>query len=554
MRPELSETEDGLQVVFDSKRLYGPRPRESALRRVQTVPAEPGTLLLLPSPLIGYGIGELLRTCDPSVGALAVEADPGLWELFRPAFSELRDEFPDRLFYAEAQTEAALDAFLADLPIRRFRRCRLMSLNGGFRLHSNVYRHFLDTIETAIRVAWQNRMTLMHMGRLWMRNIARNLGLAIGGRPLSELSTRKPVVVIGAGTSLDEAISYLSAHRERYYLLAVDTALGALAARSIQPDAVMALEGQAINARDFVAHPDRESIDLICDLTSAPTVVRLFPAKRRHFVLSEFASTVLLDRLEEQGIALRRIPPLGSVGIAATLIARELTDADVYLLGLDFAYPTGRPHAKSCPSHLLYLHTTTRLTADPLFGLTLRGSVRSDLDGMRSDMVLDSYAADLHRRRRDLPRVHDLGLRGEASPGVLASGKSGRDLSEDREAERGAAAKSERETGGSARAHRAWSDRARAFLEREVNALDALRERLVEALNETDEGRYGRAAAAVLEQIEALDYVYLHFPDDPGTQRSFLKRSLVAAGYYRDRFARGLSLLATENGEEGGLG
>jgi hypothetical protein len=257
------------------------------------------------------------------------------------------------------------------------------------------------------------------MSRLWLRNLFTNLpllaepGPAPGPTAGQAPDPARPILVAGAGPSLETALPRIARVRGRLTLLAVDTALPALA--GLEPDWVYALEAQHYNLEDFL--PGRDPAQtLLCDLSSCPAVLRLFP--RRRAFSTRFHPLALFDRLQAAGLLPPELPPLGSVGVTAVQAALSLSTGPVLLAGLDFCYPQGRTHARGAPSHRRALAACSRLAPlglGLLEALAARPRLRVRGKGGReyaSDLVLRSYALQLGALARSSGRLFDLGAEG----------------------------------------------------------------------------------------------------------------------------------------------
>ncbi|MFO7781716.1 MAG: 6-hydroxymethylpterin diphosphokinase MptE-like protein [Spirochaetia bacterium] len=563
-KPRLEAASNGYQVHHRGRRLYAAHdPRGGAARRAAAAEIQPQTLVIVASPLLGYGLRELLDICPPDAVVLAVELDPALAAL--PLETTPTD---DRLLWARAPAAAELDRILERALSRRPRRTRLLSLSGGFGLQPGDYRSLAGKLDDEIRIFWQNAMTRMRMGRLWIRNLFRNLPLMPASTPLESLRTSLPIVVVGAGPSLDDRAAELprdgSAGREQMLILAVDTAVAPLAARGITPDFILAVESQQANATDFLTPPDvpetrgdavqrskyaERCPHLICDITAYPGVLHRAGIGGLTFVSSRFAPTALFGRLSTSGLLPPGVPPLGSVGVLGVHLAARLTTDAVYFTGLDFSYDLERTHARGAPMQALSLARRTRLDPSPFFGmavarplLTLEGK---DGRPARSDTVLLSYAEQLRSTISRLPEgsVYDLspdrGLPNAApaargpfpaagGSGTAGSGPhNGPGVRPQRAADAGTASPAE-------------AAEVDAYLDREESRLSELILRLRDVI-----GRTGTSAdvsagdyAAVRPLLADLDYVYLDFPDPPAATRSFLGRVLLSALDYEGRVRR----------------
>src|SRR6056297_3188676 len=337
--PLLTEVSGGTSIVFKNKELYSrSSPRTRAEERAAAFELESHTLYILASPLLWYGVSNLLKKLPPSSHIIAVEQEPQLAALsishqplelsrneqldigFHPE-GGLEAEAPDGNNPASgsAETKApesgapgdifkSIPALVEKLGIERFRRVRVLTLNGGYRLNSRRYTELVQLLEEEIQQFWHNKYTLMHMLPLWIKNILRNLALCTfpSDTPVTKPETKPetkrphlascprfglpktslPVLVAGAGPSLDTHIDFIRSYRDTLYLLTVDTAYSVLLQHGIQPDMVVVQESQFYNLYDFIYQPRIEA-DILADISSYPQVLRL-GAGEIYFYATEF--------------------------------------------------------------------------------------------------------------------------------------------------------------------------------------------------------------------------------------------------------------------------
>jgi hypothetical protein len=526
--PLVTETPGGLSLKYHDAWLYSSRdpralPEKSAL---SFFPPE-RSLVIVFSPLLGYGLDILLSRLPPGSSLLCLEAEESLYRLALERIPESLRNDP-RFYLAYAQSAADLSGFLPRLGA--FRRALALSLSGGYRLHQKTYDGIFSCLEREIGLCWRNRATLAKLGRLWVRNLISNLSCLPRTKSMEDLDDAvadRAVLVAGAGPSLERAYAWLARWREAVFILAVDTALPALRAAGIRPDAVLCLEGQVHNLGDFIGSSDSR-IPLIADLSSHPVSFRglggpVYP------IASRFADCALLARLELRGILPYSLPPLGSVGVAALSLALRRWGGrnPILVSGLDFAFPKGKVHARGAPSHSAYLRSRARLSSDGLFTAAFRSGTRP-IDArvsMYSDPVLSGYADIARAELSEFPASVfdargfgiDLGLEAFSLESGLPPPEPLSQLAQARNG-RAAAVKS-----GEASC---FSDDGQlsAFALDELGRVRELRA-LLSGDAAMDSGR--------LETLLAeCDYLCLHFPDRPEkplTDKSYLRRLSVEA-------------------------
>jgi len=200
---------------------------------------------------------------------------------------------------------------------------------------------------TAILEAFRSREeinsnTLRRFGRLWVRNLTRNIKRIATAPGVALFAGRFhgiPAVVLGAGPSLDSILPRITELRERAILVAVDTALPALAAHGVEPDFAVVVDPQYWNTR----HLDRVSLNkavLVSESSTHPRVFRMLDTASV-FCSSLFPLGAYLEETVEQK---GKLGAGGSVSTTAWDFARLLGSRPIYLAGIDLGFPGRRTH------------------------------------------------------------------------------------------------------------------------------------------------------------------------------------------------------------------
>ena len=247
---------------------------------------------LIPSPLLLYGIEELLVRLPASSFVVLLEKEESLEQLSREVLSRKKLKNYRFLFAERKDAEGIIDT-LNGLSLWPFRRVKQLLLSGGYNLNREYYSQVFKTLEEAARISYQDKLTQVFFARRWMKNFFANLFSYESPLPYTSLQSERPVLVAGAGESLEANLNQIKEARDRIFLLSVDTALPFLAAKGLVPDAVVVLESQFINLRDFYGIPTKDIL-LIADLFSYPRVWRL-PWKKKNRLFQSFCTLTLLQ-------------------------------------------------------------------------------------------------------------------------------------------------------------------------------------------------------------------------------------------------------------------
>ncbi|MCL2758992.1 MAG: DUF115 domain-containing protein [Treponema sp.] len=370
----------GQPLVRDGKTLLsGIDPVRRAERTADAVSVKDRTLYFCPSPLYGYGLEQLLsrlKTEAPDSAVLCLEADIELFELTKKNIEP--SLFADKMLQIInvnpindfKSTFAGVYNLVRDTwGARAFRRIETIRFTGGWQLYPQFYDSLNESLRREIAADWSNALTMTKLGRLYIRNVLRNLTLVSKYRSVSEMSFGEaPVLVLGAGPSLDETLDVLSGSfadvledpaSRSFKIVCVDTCLGVLKDRNITPDLVVILESQHWNLRDFIGCRGW-NIPAAVDLSSLPASANIL-AGEGYLFFTPWTSLKIFERLRDVKLLPAAVPPLGSVGLTAVALARFLTSGKIICAGIDFSFTHNKYHARSTPGHRSRLGIQTRL-------------------------------------------------------------------------------------------------------------------------------------------------------------------------------------------------
>jgi len=512
-------------VLSDGRPLYSKfAPSDSAERLSREAPAIEFCIYIIPSPLLGYGILSFINRIPETSAVIGLEVDQSLMALSKDFQTELAAGLPKNKYRSfRTGSTAQLYQVFKMVQTGDFRKCHLVPLNAGYRHNKEKYDSLFSTFQHFIKNYWQNRLTLARMAPLWIRNLTENLPLL--KRPdIAGFRTEKPILLTGAGESLEESIPLIQKNRERVYLLSVDTAVQSLVRNGIVPDGIVNLEAQFYNLQDFYSIISNR-IDLFSDITAYPPTLR--PQNFNHYIfMSSFAETSLHRRLGEAGMLPTEIPPLGSVGVTALFLASLLTDRQIFLSGLDFSYTEGKTHARETPFHDYCRLRENRLTGDVWLDFSLsRPSYRAEgkTEGTVTNSILESYCRQLEDLSRSMNgRVFDLGRKGLRMTVPPLDHEGFHTLTAGSAGEIPTGVKEEIKPSGADSPDQILT----SFIElerRRLEELIAVWEKICAGSADTE---------TILPLLGECDYLYFHFPDRkilPNTDPAFLVRVIREA-------------------------
>jgi hypothetical protein len=197
-----------------------------------------------------------------------------------------------------------------------------------------------------------NTATHKRFGRRWVRNFSRNMEVIRDYPGISRLSNLAaaqaageplPIFLAAAGPSLDKIKPLLHDIQERCVIVAVDTNLRFFVKNGIQPDFVLVVDPQFWNSRHLdrcIREENNLKTALIAESAVYPPVLRL-PFKNKFLCGSMFPLGMFVEKkVELKG----RLGAGGSVASTAWDFARELGANEIWIAGLDLAFPELKTH------------------------------------------------------------------------------------------------------------------------------------------------------------------------------------------------------------------
>lgn len=402
-------------------------PAMEAARLAASVPPAVDTVLLL-----GFGLGyqaEALLARGRGIKVLVCAAEPALLVeafLHRDLHELLSRE--ELGFVVGVQGGADAGAVVPALDAMGSALFSILANRAEEKFRPEWYTGVRAAAERYSSKETINGNTLKRFGRLWVRNLARNLG-CLGRLPGVALLEGRfsgiPALVLAAGPSLDEILPRLRELRERCLLIAVDTSLRSVLRAGVEPDFLVVVDPQYWNWRHLEGLSSPSSI-LVSESAAWPTVFRF--SCRAAFLCS---SLFPLGRaIESRTGAKGKLGAGGSVTTTAWDLGRLLGAAPLYMAGLDLGFPRGATHARASLFEQRAISGGRRLApaetshAAALFSGGPLWALANDGGKVRTDKRMTLYAWWFESRlcHAEAPRTMGLSAHGLAIPGMgLAS-------------------------------------------------------------------------------------------------------------------------------------
>lgn len=527
------ETPQGFSVSYKDHLLYSKyNPSKSIISTIENLQLLPGTIILCCSPVLAYGITELLNKLPENCLIILCEAEQALAD-----FSTAEGIYNDsdkRILSCHPEKLNELPLSIYDLAnTGLYKRVIKIDMSAGVQFNKEFYDRLFAACSDSVMTFWKNRITLTRFGRRYSKNLFENLHYLADSKPITDFfgSVEKPVIVFGAGESTQTLLSSLRAQDIKqsalsdFFILCADTALQPLFKNGIKPDGVFVEEAQSVIVKAFTGTP--KNIHIFAGLSSIPNLVHRAGASNISYFFTEYAQGSFFDSLKAQSFMPPENKPFGSVGLTAVYYAlkfRKCEEIPVYVTGLDFSYSTGLTHTKGALAHILRLIHANRLIT-PQNYVAAYGLGAERVSGKNSQPIITSptlknYAAMFRSFFANEKNLFDLG-------------ESGIDLGLPRTDIDCFVANAPRNDGKNIEAENRSNSHAKeieTFLQNERKALENLRD-LLTGKTELKDDKLLEEIRKIAEQRE---YLYLHFPDGFkfSLEQSFLNRIRIELDYF----------------------
>ena len=514
------ETSQGFSVSYNEHLLYSKyNPRKNIISAVENLQLLPGTIILCCSPLLGYGLSELLSKLPENCLIVLCEAEKELYDF--TIAEKCLDVSDKSVLCCQPENLNNLPLQLYDLATTGvYKRVQRLDMSAGTAFNKEFYDRLFSACSDSVMTFWKNRITLTKFGRRYSKNLFENLHYLGKSKPITDFfgAVNKPIIVLGAGESTQKLISSFRAQNTKkssfsdYFILCADTALQPHLKNGIKPDGVFIEEAQTVISKAFIGVPD--DIRIFAGLSSIPALAHKTDNKNISYFFTEYTKAAFLDNLKSRNFMPPSNMPFGSVGLTAVHYALKFRKDDsvpVYVTGLDFSYSTGITHTKNALAHILRLITGNRLTSIANYNAAYGTGTEKFIDKSSKTFItspsLKSYAMMFNNFFGETKNLFDSGECGiplaipRAFPEPLEKNEINVKATEYSESQK---------------------NDIKNYLQSEKDALEKLRD----LLTGKTELQGDNLSEEIRRIVEPREYLYLHFPDGHKFElnQSFLNR------------------------------
>ncbi len=380
--------------------------------------------------VLGTGLGYHLKGLEPRIGeygrVICVDALEGVeTHIAGNPVTSFLVKSPKVMFITGKDPGEAGKRLAELVDLDASRGVSVIEHPASLRAFEEYYGAVRWEIEKLIDMKAGNRATRKAFGSLYLRNALRNFGLLDGIGPVGKLFgafSGMTAVIAASGPSLDGDAEAIRRNQNRFFIVAVDSALPALAGRGIVPDIVISIDPQPIVREHFIGC-DTDRALVVCSLTSPPQVLR---GQGRYLSLNTHPFSQFAGEIYGEGV--------GSVDSRSGTVAGDAVElcarcgfSGIGITGLDFSFADFCIYARGTAYQRRYaLHLQNRLATvegrNCLYILRSSGGLRKEGRFTRKSFLGYRHSLEEHLRAGKMDNVVFLNDRGLLPAGARRSG------------------------------------------------------------------------------------------------------------------------------------
>jgi len=276
---------------------------------------------------------------------------------------------------------------LLEQKLKEGKKPEILVLESYKKAYREIYKEFENYFIFSLKIALENLKVTMFFSKVWLLNFVRNTLTGIE-RNYYFLDIKnkidKPVIICGAGPSLNVCMEEIKKNRKKFIIFAVISSLKALITNEIIPDAVFITDAGPVNS----LYKDSLPPDL-------PVIASIYSSS---VFLSQCKNQVIFfdfkNEIENPSFLLEN----PSVTIDAGTIARNISNGIKIFAGFDMAYSLKQgSHSLPHPFYSVFKSTRFLPFETKLFSFLKRNDLKLKESKITNTqfLILQNYANNL---------------------------------------------------------------------------------------------------------------------------------------------------------------
>ena len=252
----------------------------------------------------------------------------------------LNENRPDA-FWHTGTSKSLRDFLEQEINDTEARLIKIIEWRPAMAIFKEAYLFLLSESLEFLKQADASARTLKQFGQKWFKNFFKNL--IISTELFYPIPFSFPIIITGAGPSLEETIPLIRKERNNLLLMGVSSSVAALKAGGLEPDIIVSSDGgnwALLHLYECIRGKEKAKF--------AITLNAALPSQCNNssFLLISDGSLWQELILRRLGLPFIVLPERGTVSAAALDLAFALTDDMVFLTGVDLSHKDIQTHAR----------------------------------------------------------------------------------------------------------------------------------------------------------------------------------------------------------------
>jgi len=233
---------------------------------------------------------------------------------------------------------------------------KIIEWRPSLNYYKDSYVKLLSHVVEFLKRTDAGNRTTAAFGKRWVRNFFKNLENI--DKTLLYRQTTLPVIITGSGPSLEKAMPIIKKIQKNCLIIASSSSVMALSYNNIKADIIISTDGGnwALH-HTYAAYRYQKNTNLAVNLCAA------LPSQYRHSPLlvindGSLWQNIILHKLSIPSVI---IPQRGTVTATAAELAGILSNANIYLAGMDLSVNDIKTHVKPYGFDNLFFSRASRL-------------------------------------------------------------------------------------------------------------------------------------------------------------------------------------------------
>ncbi|WP_169787857.1 motility associated factor glycosyltransferase family protein [Alicyclobacillus ferrooxydans] len=297
-----------------------------------------------------YHVEEILKRVSSKTFVVLVSSKPEHLKLVLQS-RDLSGVLSDyRLIFAVDSDEKVVHGFLNEIVTRHPKKMPTFTV-FEHPVEGTLQSQFCKGVKEHLAWLFRTLISNFHTAALyeeyWAENFMLNIPYFINSKVITDLEDswmKKPVIIVGAGPSLEKNIHLLHRAKGRALIVCCDTAYRIMKRHDIVPDLIVTVDGTPANA-EHMAGIDYSDAPLLADYYSHYDIIANHKNNKIFIETIDFHQN-WWDKVSPFRKQKASIVSGGSVATLAFSFARRIGANPIILIGVDLSYPGGMYYAK----------------------------------------------------------------------------------------------------------------------------------------------------------------------------------------------------------------